>query len=480
MATASPRRDSPIADTRPAATERIEPGRITNAPALPAAPRYAGSTLKDRRVFMHAYETYFHALSAFDTAFGRPFIMPVSGCIEERTCKMICLYEFQKSPNEMSDNEWIAYFLLAREPEHEDYTTVDAAMKNLNMRLIFPDAMSRMGQLRTDMHRILDEYTVEQVMLERGQKKVVKFFVAALEPADFREAIQKRLEYTQHKALKTDIVKGYAWILHQLKAYLVWQPLLVHMKTQARPQNKSANKASPKSRNGGQTRRYWLKCGSLAYLVRKCPDVTPDELDRLLAARKTTLDSETNTRVKPVKVVQVGGAGTVGVKSTGEPLAPVRSMIDDNGTAQATINGYTLQTSLLNSGADDSVVSGGIMHALESAGVTIQEYPVSRTLDPVGGHLISVARKVRFGEVEFDTSAGPLLLRNLDCLVHEEDCALSLTIGRPVMNRLGYSTDGLLAAARARQPEYELLEPEVNPVDSSPLVRLQVMRTIAL
>ncbi|OWZ17751.1 hypothetical protein PHMEG_0008269 [Phytophthora megakarya] len=47
MATASPGRDSPMADTRPAATERTEPGRITNAPALLAAPRYAGSTMKD-------------------------------------------------------------------------------------------------------------------------------------------------------------------------------------------------------------------------------------------------------------------------------------------------------------------------------------------------------------------------------------------------------------------------------------------------
>ncbi|OWZ07202.1 hypothetical protein PHMEG_00020435 [Phytophthora megakarya] len=155
-------------------------------------------------------------------------------------------------------------------------------------------------------------------------------------------------------------------------------------------------------------------------------------------------------------------------------------MVDDNGTAQPTIDGYTLQTSLIDSGADDSVVSRGIMLALESAGVTIQEYPVSRTLDPVGGHLISVAREVRFGEVEVDTSEDSLLLRNLDCLVHEEDRALSLTTGRPVMNCLGYSTDGLLAVARARQPEYDQLEPEENTVDPSPLVRLQAKRIIAL
>ncbi|OWZ03857.1 hypothetical protein PHMEG_00024338 [Phytophthora megakarya] len=285
--------------------------------------------------------------------------MPVSGCIEEKTCKMICLYEFQKSPNEGSENEWIAYFLQAIEPELDDYTNFDAAMKNLKMRLIFPDAASRMGQLRTDMRLFLDEYTVEQVMLERKQKKVVKYFVAALEPADFREAIQKRLEYTQYKALETVIVK------YNLQRKQQFDGGRKHGATSeaASPSSSegktgpTANKALSKSRNGGQSRRSCLKCGSLAYLVRKCPDVTPNEMDRLLATRKTTLDSKTNTGVKRVEVVQVSGAGTVGGKSTGEPSAPVHSMVDDNGTAQATINSYTLQTSLLDSGADDMVYS---------------------------------------------------------------------------------------------------------------------------
>ncbi|POM63585.1 Hypothetical protein PHPALM_20993 [Phytophthora palmivora] len=180
MASASPGRDTPVAGTISEATEGTESGRITNAPVLPAAPRYAGNTMRDRRDFMRAYETYFHALSAFDTGFGRPFIMPVTACIEERTCKMICLYEFQKSPNNVSESEWIAYFLQATESGLEDYTMVDAAMKYLKMRTTYPDTASRMGQLRADMHRILDEHTVEQVRMERDQKKVVKYVIAAL------------------------------------------------------------------------------------------------------------------------------------------------------------------------------------------------------------------------------------------------------------------------------------------------------------
>ncbi|KAH7462617.1 Retrovirus-related Pol polyprotein from transposon 297 [Phytophthora ramorum] len=513
MATASPGRDTPAARASSAEKEKAESGRITNAPTLPAAPRYAGSTMKDRRSFMRAYETYYHALSAFDTGFARPFIMPVSGCIEERTCQMICMYEFQKNPNEVSEGEWISYFLQAREPELEDYTAVDLAMKQLKMKTTFPDAASRMGQLRADMHHILDEHTVEQVMLEREQKKVVKYFVAALEPAEFREAIQKRLQYAQHKALKTDIVKCYAWVLEQLKAYLVWQPAQV--KPQARPQSKfgqqprrpqqednhshgakpgpssgnssrgragpTEGKPPPKPRSGNPPRRTCLKCGSQTHLVRQCPDVTPDEVDKLLAARNPSTNSATSTHFKRVQVVNEDSAETGCAQATtsNHPLRHSIGLRDDDGTAQTTIDGFTLQTSLLDSGADDSVVSGGIVRALESAGVPILTFSANTALEPVGGHLIPVARKVRFGEVEFATSAGPLLLRNLDCLVHEEDRSLALTVGRPVMNRLGYSTDGLLAAARTRQPEYCLTEPaeEDSDKNNSPLVRVQAMRT---
>lgn len=123
--------------------------RITNAPTLPAAPKYSGSTLKERRTFMRAYQTYVHALSAFDTAFGQPFVMPVSACVEERTRRMICLYELQKHPNTVTEAEWEAYFLQALEPELEDYTVLDKAMAQLKMQTSFPDTTSRMGRLRS-------------------------------------------------------------------------------------------------------------------------------------------------------------------------------------------------------------------------------------------------------------------------------------------------------------------------------------------
>ncbi|RHY16034.1 hypothetical protein DYB32_010685 [Aphanomyces invadans] len=59
------------------------------------------------------------------------------------------------------------------------------------------------------------------------------------------------------------------------------------------------------------------------------------------------------------------------------------------------------------------------------------------------------AAKVKLNSVVFQTSYGPLVLRGLDLWVDEAvtDKA-ELLVGRPVMNFLGYSADGVLAAAR--------------------------------
>ena len=74
---------------------------------------------------------------------------------------------------------------------------------------------------------------------------------------------------------------------------------------------------------------------------------------------------------------------------------------------------------------------------------------------PVGGAQVEVAPTAVLREVKLMTSAGPLVLRNLDCWVHEQDESVSLTIVCPVMLALGYSTDGLLSTAKQRQSDGE-------------------------
>ncbi|KAE8913634.1 hypothetical protein PF005_g23252 [Phytophthora fragariae] len=54
------------------------------------------------------------------------------------------------------------------------------------------------------------------------------------------------------------------------------------------------------------------------------------------------------------------------------------------------------------------------------------------------------------------TSAGPIILRNLECFVDESDPSHGLIVGCPIMKILEYSTDELLVRARDGQTEWEL------------------------
>ena len=56
--------------------------RVANAPALPKHPIYSGETMQDRRDFIRKYTSYYNQVLAFETSLNRPFVMPVSACIE--------------------------------------------------------------------------------------------------------------------------------------------------------------------------------------------------------------------------------------------------------------------------------------------------------------------------------------------------------------------------------------------------------------
>lgn len=104
-----------------------------------------------------------------------------------------------------------------------------------------------------------------------------------------------------------------------------------------------------------------------------------------------------------------------------------------------------------------SLVTSGVINALVLRGASPQiESIQARDLLPVGGRRVTVSRAVKFAEVLLSTTAGPLMLRNLLCWIEEGNQELELTVSRPVMQTLGYSTDTLLANARNVQPEWEI------------------------
>ncbi|KAH9150968.1 hypothetical protein AeRB84_006310 [Aphanomyces euteiches] len=110
----------------------------------------------------------------------------------------------------------------------------------------------------------------------------------------------------------------------------------------------------------------------------------------------------------------------------------------------------TLPSILLDSGSDESVVTKGLIDTLDhlGSGVCVHEQsplllrPYGSTSKP-----LRVYRQAKFKAIALETSFGPLMLRGLSAWVDETSSDVDLLIGKPVMEKLGFSSDGLLVSA---------------------------------
>ncbi|RHX98242.1 hypothetical protein DYB36_009395, partial [Aphanomyces astaci] len=128
----------------------------------------------------------------------------------------------------------------------------------------------------------------------------------------------------------------------------------------------------------------------------------------------------------------------------------------------ATVDGVVpVRASLLDSGADLSVASGGLVSALLAAGASPEIIVMGpTTLRPYGtdSRPITDTKQVRLGRLEFNTGCGPLMLRGLRVGIDEAEAAVELTLGLPVMQKLGYSEQTLLENARRQQSEWDFAD----------------------
>lgn len=163
------------------------------------------------------------------------------------------------------------------------------------------------------------------------------------------------------------------------------------------------------------------------------------------------------------------------VTNVSEARAPVGP--EDAGTIDATVDGLVVEALLLASGADTSLVAKGVNDALEADEVLVSLRRVAdQKLTPVGDGKLIVSRIAQFRKVMVVTSADPLMLRNLECLVDETDSSHDLIVSRLIMKILGYSTDELLVRAHGAQTEWELTGADDTTIRTdkpTPLSRLQ-------
>ncbi|RHY48052.1 hypothetical protein DYB38_012156 [Aphanomyces astaci] len=209
-----------------------------------------------------------------------------------------------------------------------------------------------------------------------------------------------------------------------------------------------------------------LKCKSTTHKVRECPGIMDDEAVRLLKAHGRKLGQKRGDWSRGDGRADAGrGRGTPGGRVATMRTNAVKVGRED---LTATVDGVVpVRASLLDSGADLSVASGGLVSALLAAGAAPETIVMGpTTLRPYGtdSRPITVTKQVRLGRLEFNTGCGPLMLRGLRVWIDEAEAAVELTLGLPVMQKLGYSEQTLLENARRQQAVWDFADqPDTTP-----------------
>ncbi|GMF50274.1 unnamed protein product [Phytophthora fragariaefolia] len=236
----------------------------------------------------------------------------------------------------------------------------------------------------------------------------------------------------------------------------------------------TSSKPSSDQSTAGERKRPALpcaKCDSPEHSVRHCPHAQPGEAEKVIAEVRERKQAKQRLHTKKLRVPPGGGVPS-GSSSEGTPTAPSHVI--------AVADGLEMTTTLLDSGSDDTLISRAAVEALLKfdPGLDLRDAPTPAYGNPVGGQLVVLSRLARIRKVSLATSAGTLVLRNLRCWVDETDEKLNITIGRPMMERLGYSVDAFLVTALTNSEATPLedfaLTPKFKSDDVAPQ-RVQVL-----
>ncbi|RHY17339.1 hypothetical protein DYB25_005289 [Aphanomyces astaci] len=328
---------------------------------------------------------------------------------------------------------WVAWFKSAFEEDPQD---LDVLKQRLQRAIRFDtkilDAESRVGRMLDELMRSLEQDHQEWVLHQEG-KMVVEDMTKSIKPESLKTAVQKQLQLQRNKALKSDVFRYVNW----LRTFAAGHQLYVGLDDESKPSPAAKPVEAPRggkpqmprrdsgredaAKNNGRVggkaetivpknaeppaRKGCLKCGDMSHRVARCPKTAPGEAETLLAAQ-----------VKRWKD---------GIK-----------VLVNQPQRQKTERGVLLENIvrvddvLLDSGSDVTVVTRGVMDALDAAGVKVGtvSHSVPHLAYPYGSDAkpVVMTRSVKFNCVTLDTTCGPLVLRGLKAWVDDASTATEL------------------------------------------------------
>ncbi|RLO12208.1 hypothetical protein DYB28_003914, partial [Aphanomyces astaci] len=288
--------------------------------------------------------------------------------------RRIALFDFNRDHHSITNDEWVAWFKSAFEEDPQD---LDVLKQRLQRAIRFDtkilDAESRVGRMLDELMRSLEQDHQEWVLHQEG-KMVVEVMTKSIKPESLKTAVQKQLQLQRNKALKSDVFRYVNW----LRTFAAGHQLYVGLDDESKPSPVAKPVEAPRAskphmprRDSGRedaakntgsvggkaemiapknaeppARKGCLKCGDMSHRVARCPKTAPGEAETLLAAQ-----------VKRWKD---------GIK-----------VLVNQPQRQKTERGVLLENIvrvddvLLDSGSDVTVVTRGVMDALDAAGVKV-------------------------------------------------------------------------------------------------------------
>ncbi|RHY21985.1 hypothetical protein DYB32_009652, partial [Aphanomyces invadans] len=316
----------------------------------------------------------------------------------------------------------------------------------------------------------------QEWVLEQEGKLVVSVITDAIKPAALQVAMTKQLKLHRNKNIKTNVFEYVKFLRKFVAGYQLYGGLEEEKPSKAQVEEPRKGDQRPRLRrnhaqdekpSGAPTvpsaaraekgdpsvrpKAKCLKCQSTAHLVRDHPGISEAEVKKLM-------DDFYQTRRRSVNSVK-------GTKEANSMAC--RATVEDV---------LALPRVLLDSGSDETLVSEGLLLALERLGAHLNvETKPTLTLKPYGetSKPLRVARQIQFKTVTLETSIGPLVLRGLRAWVEEKKLEVDVLIGRPIMERLGFSVDAMLTDALKQRRVWDVTDVAAVGHVSSSVSRLQ-------
>ncbi|RHY90302.1 hypothetical protein DYB35_006609 [Aphanomyces astaci] len=306
---------SSVAGEAGAATSRVE--NLMGVQQLPLAPKYKGNTKRERCEFMDVYLAYSRRVEVLNRGVG----------------------------------------------VHElDLDAVAKEIASLKVGTKIRDAESRVGRLLADFYEKLEQLDVAHLS-EQGPKQSVKILMATIRPVQLKATVERQLMREVNKAYKTDVKAFCRRLVSLLDNFMLFESQLFVSDPKNNPNrqrlygDKQLRQQRPRKRNLARNPGLQQGLHLSSRIRRTClPGEAQRRLDQRLKKPQVAAVAVPDRRGE-VKPKVVGAA----VDMDEATVVPVLR------TLECAINGLKA-TTLLDSGADQSVLSLTFLSRLETTG----------------------------------------------------------------------------------------------------------------